>query len=768
VLVYRLPALALAFVVGTLCDLFGSAIAAAGCIAACALLPFGGAWRVALIATCLLGIVNANVHHRASYDGPPHFIDRQALVTDVERAGLFGTTLTARASDGRTYLVSTRADAPALGAIVRVHGRLEAFDLPRNPGEASMRELMAERGLYARIDRARIEVVRDHGPIDVEVIFARLRAWASAHVRDRIAEPDATILAGALWGERGSLPPDVRADFQATGTMHVLVTAGLHVGIIAALTLGLLRAIGSGRVAGALATIPVVWVYAAISGAHLPSLRAATMASFILIALAAGRRARSWNALAAAAMTIAILWPDSIGTLSFALSFSCVAAIFLFAKPIARCFKAWRVPEPIAEAIALTLSTQAGTWPLTASAFSVVAPYAPIANAAIVPLAGAAIIGGVAVLAAAPFPPLATILAVPEATIVRVLALTAHGIAMLPFSHATIATPPVACCIAYDVLALAAAALFARDRPRGGVTLLVLASALVLAWPRGPFGHLEITVLDVGQGDGIVIQSPHDHTILIDAGGRLERGVHGAADSLAERAGERIVLPFLQRRGIKRIDVLILTHAHGDHVGGCAPILRTITVDEVIARDSGYSGFAFRDCLRQAAAGTIPLEPARRGMHWTTDDGVRFTLLAPFTPPLANTEDDENENSAVVLVEYAGRRILLMGDAGEAAESRLLQSGDDLRADVLKVGHHGSATGTSAAFVRAVGPRYAVISVGRDNTFGHPAPVTIATLRAAGIEPARTDCDGAVTIAVAGDGSLALTPFLSRDEACGG
>ena len=160
------------------------------------------------------------------------------------------------------------------------------------------------------------------------------RAWAGARLRERLAEPYATILAGALWGERGALPPDLRAEFQDTGTVHVLVTAGLHLGVVAALAVWLIGASGGGRVGGSLAAIVVVWLYAIFSGAHLPSLRAATMASFFLLARASGRSAFSWNALAAAAVAVVALQPSSLGTLSFALSFSCVGAILLFAKPL--------------------------------------------------------------------------------------------------------------------------------------------------------------------------------------------------------------------------------------------------------------------------------------------------------------------------------------------------------------------------------------------------------------------------------------------------
>jgi len=145
------------------------------------------------------------------------------------------------------------------------------FDQARNPGEPDPRALASERGLDARLTRARILAAGEPDPRDPRTWLPLARVWASTRVRSRIEEPYASILAGALWGERGALPPDLRAEFQDTGTVHILITAGLHLGVVAALCLGLLARAGVSRVGSCLVTIFVVWCYAAFSGAHLPS-----------------------------------------------------------------------------------------------------------------------------------------------------------------------------------------------------------------------------------------------------------------------------------------------------------------------------------------------------------------------------------------------------------------------------------------------------------------------------------------------------------------
>jgi len=162
--------------------------------------------------------------------------------------------------------------------------------------------------------------------------------------------------------------------------------------------------------------------------------------------------------------------------------------------------------------------------------------------------------------------------------------------------------------------------------------------------------------------------------------------------------------------------------------------------------DSGqtYSGRAYRDCIASARTHDVPIVVARRGMRWSSGDGVTLDVLAPSLPFLADTGDDVNENSIVVMLRADGFRELFMGDAGEASEARLLAAGIDLHADAVKVGHHGSRYASTASFVVAVHPRIAVISVGRHNTFGHPAPATIEAWSAIGAAVLRTDQCGAV------------------------
>ena len=765
----RLPivVLAVAFLAGVAAELYEFAVfAVAAALALTIVLRFPSlAPRVALFCVFVLGIVDAHaLGHPAFPRSDGHIRRESALVVDERPAsdGLVNTTV--RFADGTQGSATLPAPAEQIGARIVLRGKRVPFDQPRNPGEPSAREIASERGISWRIARARVMSREPPDLRDIGLYCARLRAWASARVHERFPEPEATILAGAMWGERGALAPDLREEFQETGTVHVRVTAGLHLGVVAALAIVLLQFLGCGRIAASLGAIAIVWLYAAISGDHLPSVRAATMLSFALLARAAGREATSWNALAAAAIVVTAIGPTSLTSVSFALSFSCVAAIFAFAKPIAEALEAIGAPHLVREALAVAFATQLGTWPLTASAFLVIAPYAPLANALVVPIVGVAMIGGFVTLALAPIPPLATIAANVETSFVDWIIAVVRFVASFPFAH-VVATPPPPWTIAiYDgALVLAAIALH-HGRPLRSIAIVACGSALCLWPPRIPNHDLRIVAIDVGQADALLIRTPTGHAYLVDAGGRLERGPQLAGASSSEEIGERIVVPFLIRSGIHHLDAVILSHPHGDHVGGLAPVLRALGANGFADSGQSYPGHAYHDALDVARERRIPLWEPRGGDAWKTDDGVTFRFYGPTLPYVTGSRSDINSNSLVFRLEYGRFRMLFTGDAGAETEQRLLARHDDLRADVLKVGHHGSAYGTTQAFLAAVAPSVAIISVGRDNLFGHPAPSTIDALRTHGITIYRTDRDGAVTVTTDGTEYRTFSLLSDRTE----
>ncbi len=278
-------------------------------------------------------------------------------------------------------------------------------------------------------------------------------------------------------------------------------------------------------------------------------------------------------------------------------------------------------------------------------------------------------------------------------------------------------------------------------------------------------GKLRVTAIDVGQGDSTLIQTPSGRTILVDGGGTSDE-----TDADASDVGVKIVVPFLQFLGINRLDALVLTHPHGDHVGGLAAVLRAQEIGTILDGTTlPYPSPAYTQFLDLVRRKRIPYAHAVRGQTLDMGDGVTLRVLNPPPTPAfgdtaaygTNTDDATVNNYSVgLLLQYGQIRFILTGDAQNEAEGAMLDAHADLSCDVLKAGHHGSRNATSDAWLGRLQPKLAVISCGRHNRFGHPAPSTLARLDAHNVQTFRTDKQGAITF-VSDGRTVTARPFLT-------
>lgn len=414
----------------------------------------------------------------------------------------------------------------------------------------------------------------------------------------------------------------------------------------------------------------------------------------------------------------------------------------------------------VAEMLVLTVTLQVGMLPLMARDFHRVTVSGLIANLVAVPITGILVpLGFATLLSALFFPKLAMVLSVPLGWLTGWLI---HAISWIShFSRWSYRIPPPPSWLVFLFFAAAAALaislrLPAPRSPRwlrlASFVLVGTATLLVATHPFAPqrqAGWLQVNILDVGQGDSLFLVSPRGHTLLVDAAGPFIDPYH-RAQIRGSDPGEDAVSPYLWSRGFQKIDVVALTHAHQDHLGGLPAILENFRVGTLwIGREVAVEQQKQLETL--AASKGTPVLHELRGDHldW---DGAQLDFLWPQIRPEEVAPAAKNDDSLVFRVRYGQRSFLLPGDAEKAAERALLSESpsDFLHSDVLKVGHHGSKNSTTPDFLAAVQPRLAVISVGEANPYGHPSQALLERLEQAGVLVLRTDQDGAIHVATDG------------------
>jgi competence protein ComEC len=565
------------------------------------------------------------------------------------------------------------------------------------------------------------------------------RLWVHRLVERHLPPVSGALFEGLLIGERRQLPPGLVTDFRAAGVFHILAISGFNVALVAGAVFFLLRLVMLPRRAAALLALAALAGFATVVGARPSVLRATLMAALVLGGLLLGRESRVWNSLAAALLVLLSWHPPTLFDSGLQLSFAATAGILHLGPPIRRTLET-RLPALLANAVAVSAGAQLAVTPLMVAHWNQVSLIGVAANLLVVPLAGGiTVLGLLAVLVAAASDALAHLMFQSLWMLLLILRLLVRAIASLPWAMVHVPSPPPL------ALAVATAALVVGPRLRGRAARLALATLIGLAGVATaiqflPDGRLHLLVLDVGQGEAVLIRGPDGQALLVDTGG----GGRGRTDR-----GERVVLPALYRTGIRRLAALVVTHDDPDHAGGLASLLEGLRVEEVWG-PAGRDGGAWERPVR--AAGLRPRRLARGDRIWIGP--LLVTVLHPprEDPRRAPTRArDDNNGSLVLRLEWGLMTALLTGDAEAPAERDVMAADLPLRTLALKVGHHGSRHASSAPFLARLRPRVALISVGARNAFGHPNPTTLARLVSAGAAVYRTDLDGAVELVSDGE-----------------
>ena len=617
----------------------------------------------------------------------------------------------------------------APGDHVRITGEVRALEPFRNPGAEP-------RGAGPRTPR----YFATGRPSDLEGLppvplpwWLRTRLWIHAVIGRHLPPISGALLEGLLIGERRQLPPTLLADFRQAGVYHVLAISGFNVALVAGSAFLLLRlARVPTPLAAGLALLTLV-AFAAVVGGQPSVLRATVMGGLFLAAGLLGRESRVWNSLAAALLVLLVLDPASLAEPGLQLSFAATAGL-LHLGPWLRARLAPWCPAPLASALAVSTGAQLGVTPVMLLHFGQLSPLGVGANLIVVPLAALLTTGGVLTLAVAT---LSEALAHPLFQslwlLLVLLRLAVRAAAALPGAIVYVAPPPGAAVAATGLALCVLPWVRSRWAAAGVATLLIGAAAVAIAaaWPDG---LVRVVILDVGQGEAILVQAPEGPALLVDTGG----GGPGRGDR-----GERVVVPALRRLGIRRLAALALTEGAPDHAGGLAGLLAGMPVDQVWLA-TGSQGQPWLDPV--VASGIPSTALARGDRRWI--GSVLVTVLHPDPPPLVEVAEGvpPREEPLLLRIDWGLFAVVLATGSGPRAEASALRAGQPLGATVLKVSGNGSRRGSLPDFLAAVEPRLAVIPVGARNPFGHPAPVVLTRLGAAGAMVYRTDRDGAVDI----------------------
>lgn len=710
------------------------------------------------------------------------------------------------------------------GERVRVAGRLQRPVGPKTPGGFDQAAYLARQGIDLTLKPSEVEGLGT-GRLSLfqrGAVAARLRLEAA--LRGALPARDAALLAGLLFGTRSDLPEDVKQAFQESGVVHLLAVSGGNVAMILLPFIWFLRRLGvRPRWAGA-AGIPLVWFFVFLTGAGPSVMRAGLMATLVLLGDLLQRERNALNTLGAAAVILLLIQPGMLFDIGFQLSVSATLGIMLFARriqgwlePRAQAIWGERLGAALAAGLSVTFAAQLVVEPISLFHFGALAPIAPIANLIVgLFLEPLVWVGTAVALVGLVLMPVAWLLGWPVRWGLWLLIFLVKATAAVPGGYVEPGRLPLAGVLVwYAVLVLAsspalqgwlwgfakglrvegrstaatsggtvlaevnpsedapAGANLARQlralvRSRLAVTLLASTLPLLLAgrllWPGRPADELRLTALDVGQGDAILLELPGGKAMLIDGGPAAapEQGREGYD------AGESVILPALRQRGIRRLDWVVLTHPHQDHAGGLPAVLRALPVGLLIEDGMDGSAPALRELEAVAAERGVPAVVVQSGQLLDLGAGATAQILAPPNPLFHDTRSDENANSVVLLVSYRGARLLLTGDMEAVGEEWLLAQGVDVRADFLKVAHHGSGYSSTSEFLAAVQPRYAVISAGRGNSYGHPDSKTVERLESVGAAIYRTDQQGTITFRTRGEGwTVSTTKTAPPSDAIG-
>jgi len=622
---------------------------------------------------------------------------------------------------------------PSEGDIVSIRGIISIPQKATNPGGFDYYLFLKKKGIYAlmRVDEYAVDIVSKGNLNFIEKVIYAAKEKIEVNYINSMPERDAKFVMSLILGDK-LIGHETLEQFRTAGISHIISVSGMHVAIVTGFVLYMLSLFNIRRYKIPIIIIVLIF-YVVLTGANPPVIRAALMASIALIGTTYGKKHNSINSLSFAAFLILIFNPLMLWDVGFQLSFVATLAILYFYKPIQK--KLSMLNPKIRDLIAITFSAQIGTIPLTMYYFHYISIISFLSNIVIVPLADVAVVlGFLSAIIGLILPFLSYFINYINIPFVEAILYITNLLNSFPYASINTIIPPLYVIVLYYGILAVTFSSFDRKTKKIFITIALTFMITFFSYNYILPKNLEVTFLDIGQGDSTFVRTPHGKTFLIDGGGRPLISISSFD------AGEDILLPFLYYKGVMKLDGVFISHTDIDHVGGILTILQQMKVNKIFVGIQKIADDNFKKLMEIAKSKNIPVVFLKRGDKIKVD-GVEIYVLHP--DPLNLIEENPiNNNGLVFKIKYKDMEFLFTGDIEKPAEEILKNL--DIKADILKVPHHGSSTSSSKEFIEKINPKVCIIQVGK-NSYGLPHERVLKSLQERCIVY-RTDKNGAIIV----------------------